>query len=151
MMELKDWINKSLNDISGFNLFKKYFSGIEIGQIEDVFTLVNLSEGIDVIFSDKMEVTSIHLFSEDYQGAKVFKGEGYSNVLSKSRRQINEFLGKPNSNGGGFDSPIFGYIELWDKYFYSNYSLHLRYSKDEQHILLITLGSLNLENSCDPD
>jgi hypothetical protein len=66
--------------------------------------------------------------------------------FSFSRAQVQELFGVPNRSGGGFNDILFGNVPIWDKYFFSNFTLHFQYSADESQIDLITIGSLSFEN-----
>ena len=57
-MELIKWINKNINDIKGSLLFGKYFDSINIEEGADVYFLLNLTLGIDLILSREINHTS---------------------------------------------------------------------------------------------
>lgn len=148
MYELFNWLDKHINEISDSDLYKKNFSDRIIDNIEEDFFLENLDKGIDVIFTNEMIVSSIHLYSDNFMGSKSFKGDLPFNLeFYKTKKEVNKMLGEPMVSGGGYDDSIFGYVDLWDKYYYDFYSLHVKYAREGERILLITLGTLRFEET----
>ena len=152
MYELANWIDKNITEISDSLLYKKFFSETELDNIDDDIFLENLDQGIDVIFTTKMDVSSIHLYSNKMAGSKGFKNElPFKLSFNNTRNELIKTLGEPNVTGGGYDDQIFGYIDLWDKYYLKEYSLHVKYANRGDSIKLITLGSLKFEETLDAD
>jgi hypothetical protein len=144
-MTLINWIDKKLDDIKKTEEFKEFFSGIEITTIDVNKYLFNPRKGIDIVMSEMMIVSSIHLFSGNTSKSESFNGESINNVnFNMKRVDVEKILGQPNRSGGGYKD-IFGDVPLWDKYYFDTYSLHLQYSLETGCIDIITLGSLQLE------
>jgi hypothetical protein len=143
-MFLISWIDKKVTEIENDTMFKKYFKGIEIEEIEGTSFLINSESGIELVLSDVLIVHSIHLFPFNREN-KEYNGEiPFSLKFSTPRHMIREVLGEPNKSGGGhFD--LLGAVPKWDKYYFNDFSLHLQYSIDESKIDLITIASLKLE------
>ena len=152
MYELALWIDKHIDEISNSTLYEKYFSAIELDKIADEFFLENLNKGIDIVFTEKLIVRAVHLYSENFMGAKKFKDELPSNLsFDYKKKEVEKMLGKPMSSGGGHESKILGYVELWNKYYLNKYSLHLSFAEGGDRISLITLGSLKFEQEATPE
>lgn len=140
------WIDQPLIQIENSELFMFYFEKSVLENVEDTYFLKNQDKGIDVLLNSNKIVTSIHLFSKGFQNFNQFVGDiPYSLKFENSMESVHQKLGRPNSYGGGFDHEIFGYIEKWEKYFFNDFSIHIRYSKGQVKILLITIGSLDFE------
>lgn len=145
-MELTSWINKKLSEIENDDKFKRYFKDSAIENILERDFLINNSMGIDLILTELQTIETIHLFSADeINGISSYEGEMPFNLnFTSTRTEVNATLGKPNRSGGGYNS-IVGHIPSWDKYYFTNYSLHIQYSDQGESIDLITIGSLEIE------
>lgn len=143
---IASWIDQPLIHIENSELFAFYFQRSLLENIDDIYFLKNEDKGIDLILNSNKIATSIHLFSKDFQNFNQFVGDiPYSLEFENSIEKVHQKLGKPDSYGGGFDHEIFGYVEKWEKYFFNDFSIHIRYSKGQGGILLITIGSLTFE------
>jgi len=147
MNQLIDWIDKSLADISASKLFSFFFSKEKLRkEFEDidVFYLLNETKGIDVIFSDKLFITAIHLYSGRYLEMNKFEGNLPSKIdFSFSRIKVRQLLGLPDITSGDHMISTLGHNHYWDKYLYDTYSIHLQYDKTQKYIELLTIESLS--------
>jgi len=156
MYELATWIDKNFEEILDTELYKKYFGDnrptIIVEEVTDL-SVVNLNRGIDIIFTETLFVTAIHLLTNSKQPeANTFKDElPFQLSFSFSRKKTHQILGEPQITGGNMDSPFLGHINHWDKYLFDTYSLHFSYSKDENQIEQVTLGSLKFEEEALPE
>lgn len=148
--EIISWIDKNLKVVCNTELFKKYFSDIEIVSGINTYYLTNKSKGFEIIISKDSIITSIHFFSGNDGSYKPFTDELPFNVkFSFNRDDIQEVFGKPNKSGGGHKSLYLDFIPFWDKYFFDSYSLRFQYSKDSTET--ITIASLKLEKYLNSD
>lgn len=144
--EIEDWLEKDIETIKKTKSFIEYFEHASLEKIENTYYLANKHKGIEVVLNNIMEVTSIQLHSQNFEGYKEFTGKlifGLS--FSLSREDVREKLGTPHRSGGGNNDLHLGYIPYWDKFILRKFSLHLQYCKGNSTICLITLGSLKLE------
>ncbi len=142
-MDIINWIDKNLKEVESSSLFNNYFNVEDLIKGEDTFYLNNKREGIEIVLSKDLKISSIHLFSgdEDY---KLFTGElPFKIKFSFKREDIQAIFGRPNKTGGGHRSLYIEIIPIWDKYYFETYSLHFQYS--ETGIDTITIASLILE------
>ncbi len=140
-----DWIDEKLETISQTALFKKYFFNVPLENIEDTYFLTNEVKGIDLTFTEDLTVKSLHFSFEMYKDNLPLNLK-----FNFNRRQITGLFGIANVSGGGFED-MYGYVNIWDKYYYKNFSLHIQYSKDKGHVELITLGTLRFEEDITPE
>ncbi|MCC6760035.1 MAG: hypothetical protein IT252_02415 [Chitinophagaceae bacterium] len=140
------WIDQKLENISEESIFKRYFENQSMMKGEDVFYLTNKAQGIEIVLSNSMVVTSIHLFSGENKNYQMFAGNLPFNIkFSFGRDEIHDIFGPPVKSGGGHKALYIGYIPFWEKYYFEGYSLHFEYSDECVFIKTVTLTSLNLE------
>ena len=146
--EFFDWINKDLNYILTKESYQYFFEDVKLDEEEDdTFYLSNYAKGIELVLSKDKIVESIHLFGVEMTDQKQFEYELPLNIhFSFTRENIIGVLGKPPRHGGGYKDIHAGFINTCDKYYFSTYSLRFEYSQDEKWIVLITIGSLALED-----
>ncbi|MBO9684119.1 MAG: hypothetical protein J7502_15880, partial [Flavisolibacter sp.] len=65
----------------------------------------------------------------------------YNLDFNNSQSMTRQLLGEPDKIGGGDVNIIFGKTPPWDKYLYTNYSLHIQFSEDLNSIDLVTIDS----------
>ncbi len=151
MNELPDWIDKNVIDLSATQLYQHLFNAAELNnEEENVFYISSYENGIELVLSKYKVVESIHLFGIESNIKKRFKGDLPFGVdFYFSRQKVHNLFGVPKRSGGGHRNLLLGFINLWDKYYFSNYSLRFEYSPDEQKIVLVTIASLALESNFD--
>jgi len=146
-MEIINWIDKKYETIIREPQFKQYFHGYTPINMEGSNYLTNRALGIGLVMSEEFHITSIHLFSGKNMREKKFDGDIiYGLNFSMDRAQINKKFGIPQRHGGGMEVAPFGYFYCWDKYYFSHYSLHFKYVRDNSGIQLITIISLKIED-----
>ena len=143
-MEIQVLINKEKRYLENEPLFQKYFNGIEEEEGIDVKFFLNRKLGIDIIISDKGYSTAIHFYSKHHKDIEEFKDElPFSLMFSYSQNKAREMLGIPNFVGEEGFSFLYGTIPPWDKYIYSNFSLHVQFTVNREEISLVTIEALN--------
>jgi hypothetical protein len=143
-MDLVKWIDKNIEEIKETKEYGQFFSA-EMTVIDLNRYLFNAEKGIDIVMSDSMIITAIHLFSGNTLESKRFQGVCVHDInFEMNCFNVEKILGNPNKKGGGY-TDIFGQVPRWDKYYFDTYSLHLQYSPSTDKIDLITIGSLKLE------
>ena len=150
MYELAGWIDRNYNIIKHTELFVRYFADTDLEQIEDddTFYVENSDKGIDVVFSENLDVIAVHLFSGKFLNLNIFNEElPFDLNFLFSRVKVSRLLGEANVRGGGYGRGQLGIVPYWDKYYFDSYSLHLQYSNDESYIELITIGTLKFEEN----
>ena len=94
--KIQNWIDKELGAISKDPLFVYYFEGANLNEIEDSFYLCNKAAGIEMVLSNDLTISSIHLFSGKKGDFEVYKGElPFGLTFCLSQREIQTCLGKP--------------------------------------------------------
>ncbi|MGZ3776388.1 MAG: hypothetical protein ACXVI9_01950 [Mucilaginibacter sp.] len=152
MDELAGWIDKDIKSISNTKLFLKYFSEIQIEEIEGTFFFNNEEKGIDIILADNEIVRAIHLNSGTYLGVGSFPGDlPYSLKFTYGINDVRKLMGVPDNTSGDYKVPAFGGKRSWDKYFFNNYTLHIQYSNQEDYIELVTVESKAFEEESTPE
>lgn len=133
--------------ICAYERINIFFSETNLLQDEDVYYLENSEIGISVIFSHLKIVQSIHIYGKERENEKEFQGSLIYNLkFSFSKEEVFKLLGHANKTGGGENNFFMGYINVWDKYYFKNYSLRIEYTEDLKNITLITIASLFLED-----
>jgi hypothetical protein len=144
-MDFFNWIEKNINDLKSDHLFNKYFDGIELEKGEESYYLTNPEKGLGLVTDLDFVVNTIHLFSGNTLDDKTFLGLiPYNLSFAMSQTSIRSIFGIPDRRGGGFIH-LTSLIPIWDKYYFSNHSVHLQYSTSKESIDMITLASLKLE------
>jgi len=151
-VEIINLIDKNLKGINSTEVFKKYFEGILVEEIDDSYYLTNKVKGIGLVIDSAFIINSIHLYSGNDDTAETFRGGiPFDMEFSFGRDKIHAVLGKPIKSGGGHKILYMGYINYWDKYYFDNFSMHFQYSIDNSCIDLITIASLQLEEYFNSD
>lgn len=146
MEEILNWIDRKIDDVSDNYLFEKYFTNDKINRIEKNFYLTNKFQGIGIVMSQNLIITSVNFYSGKLEDSQIFKEELPLNLeFSFNREGIHQRFGKPNRTGGGNTNIYLGNVPYWDKYYFDKYTLHIQYSRDCSMIDMITVGSLQLE------
>ena len=154
MYVLAEWIDKRLDEISETEAFLEFFSDKILVEDLDIDSryFINEPEGIDVMFSDQLLVTSIHLSSGKYLDMGRFKHAlPFGLDFSFSKKKVREILGPPDNTCGDLIISFLGHEHFWDKYFYSAYSIHFQFDKTESYIELLTIGSLTFHADSTPE
>ena len=140
-------LNRKYNDLKEVILKSGWFENIELEQGSDPESyLSNKKKGIELVFSKEKYLVGIHLFSVNIQGYNEFKTLPLGIEFSMSREQINKlFEGIQKNEGGNINTPILGWMNLWEDYTLENATIQIHYSKDEKSIEYITIVSLNEE------
>ena len=149
--EIISWVGKKLNSIDSSLLFKDYFRSCQQEELENTIYLSNKTKGIELVMTNTLIITSIHLFSGNNSRNNLpynsFTGKLPGNLeFSFSREDIHLLLGIPSESGGGQEVVYLGYVPIWDKYYFNNYSIHIQYSNTFESFNMLTVSSLILNN-----
>ncbi|NEZ55009.1 hypothetical protein [Adonisia turfae] len=126
-------------------IFQFLFSSDSIEEIEGVSYLESPDSGISLVLSPTLRVKSIQLYSKDFGEYNEYKAKLPANLsFHMSQSTIYELMGSPEQSGGGEKIPFLGQSLPWDKYYFSNASLHIQYASDLSKILLLTVGYCTL-------
>jgi hypothetical protein len=102
------------------------------------------SAGISFDAELDRKVTSVFLYAECQEGFRAFRGPLPGGiVVSDSRAQVREKLGRPTESGGGEMIPILGKQPFWDAFDYPGYRLCVNYADGDGSISLVTLMALD--------
>lgn len=142
---IADWVGLELANISEGILFKHFFSNIHLDNSENTFYLTNAKKGIELVISEEKLVTTIHLFSGQENGYDLFNEEMPFNLsFSMSKEDLRKLFGNPNIAGGGHNALYIGYVDPWEKFYLSPYTIHVVYKKER--IEKISIGLLSMES-----
>lgn len=141
-----EWIDKKVDILWDNHTFKKYFEGISLSNVEDVFYLTNEEMGVEIVMNIDKTIESIHFFSgTNLKYGPFTENLPYNLCFSDKRYDVLKKVGTPAKSGGGEEVLLFGFIPKWDKYYYDSYSLHIQYEGNNGCIDMVTIGSLLLE------
>ncbi|GEM_PF-6421391 len=145
---IADWVGLELANISEGALFKYFFSNIHLDNVENTFYLTNPKKGIELVISEEKLVTTIHLFSGQENGYSLFNEKMPFNLsFSMSKEDLRKLFGKPNRVGGGHNALYLGYVDPWEKFYLSPYTIHVVYKNER--IAKISIGLLSMESYFD--
>jgi hypothetical protein len=121
--------------------YKHYFNSINLEKIEKHFYLSNKERGLGFVFNEKYILCAIHFHFKEENGYCCYSDElpfeiGFKDNFDLVQKKIKK---DDFESGGGDILPFIGKSNLWRKYFFENFYLHIEIG-DEDNIVLITLG-----------
>lgn len=140
--QLHSFLGKSWEEIQSLEGFPEIIEQHPLAQVEDQYYLELPEHGLEMVFSTNQDLTSLHFYSEHYEGFSQYQGELPRGLeFQDSRGQVHRNLGRPTTSGGGEEIAVFGKTPEWDRYDSSKDSVHIQYhdSGDSFTMLSITL------------
>lgn len=142
-MDITNWIGKPLSQIKDNLLYRRYFDSISLERGIDVWFLLNLEMGIDLILFENYYVKAIHFYSgKKEKTSRYIDNLPFNLDFSFTNNQTRLLLGEPDLSGGGDFSFLYGDTPAWDKYLFENYTLHIQFSEVDKSIDLLTIDSI---------
>jgi hypothetical protein len=121
------------------DIFPAAFTSGKLTDVESNKYLEVPAEGFTFVLNSELAVQTIFLYGDDMAGfAQYCQPLPAGLLFSMSRSDVREYLGEPNRIGEPTDAVPFA----WDRYESPAAYFHLRYTRGNQQIQLITIGSV---------
>ncbi len=147
-MELKgilsEILNKHFDDIKTILINSKLFDKIKLEEDESFeFYLTNKEKGITLLFSRDHILEYIYLYSDGYEGSKGYSALPLELDFSMNPDGVSKmFQGILKKEGGNRQTPIVGWMNLWENYTIDNTNIKVHYNKGADKIEYITISKL---------
>lgn len=145
-LALEAVLGKSRNDESVQNLFKTLGGKPEVTiSGEGDRTYVEFKpHGIGFMFDDRDTLTTIFLYGEEIDGYVTYTGSLPRRLnFSWDQATVRSTLGSATNSGKGHSILEPGTLEIWDRYKFDQWALHIRYGKNGRGLSLVTLMTLD--------
>ena len=103
--------------------------------------LRNKEKGITLIFSRKLILENIYLYSQGYEGNEEYSNLPFGLNFSMNQEDMSKrFQGISKKEGGNRQTPIVGWMNLWESYILENAKIKIHYCREANKIEYIVLS-----------